>query len=79
MAKTEPKNDPQTGVAEQLPETVTPAGPPALGTSVNVKVAPGVVLLNNETGAHFVPGVATPVTVTVTVLRRLADGDFSLA
>lgn len=51
---------------------------PALGSTGMVRVAAGVVLVNNETGAHFEPGVDTPVTVTVTLLRRLQDGDVAL-
>jgi hypothetical protein len=51
---------------------------PALGATCLVKVAAGVVLMNNETGTHFVPEVDTPVTVTVTLLRRLQDGDLTL-
>lgn len=54
-------------------------GIPALGTSCLVKVAAGVVLMNNETGTHFEPEKDTPVTVTVTLLRRLQDGDLALA
>lgn len=53
--------------------------PPALGTLVLVRVAQGCVLVNNETGAYFAPDVATPVTVTTTLLRRLADGDLVVA
>ena len=56
-----------------------PAAPLALGTLVHVKVAQGCVLVNNETGAYFTPDVATPVTVTTTLLRRLLDGDVTLA
>lgn len=51
---------------------------PALGTSCTVRVAAGVVLMNNETGARFEPEVDTPVTVTITLLRRLQDGDVTL-
>lgn len=51
---------------------------PALGTSCTVRVAAGVVLMNNETGARFEPEVDTPVTVTVTLLRRIQDGDVTL-
>lgn len=50
-----------------------------LGESVSVKAPQGVQLLNNESGGRFAPGVATPQTVTVTLLRRLADGDLQFA
>lgn len=56
-----------------------PVAPPALGTLVLVRVAQGCALVNNETGAYFAPDVATPVTVTTTLLRRLADGDLVVA
>ena len=56
----------------------TPVAPPALGTQVLVKVASGCMLVNNETNAYFEPDVATPVTVTITLLRRLQDGDVTL-
>lgn len=51
---------------------------PALGSTANVKVAPGMKLVNNDTGTFFEDGVATPITVTITTLRRLADGDLTL-
>lgn len=51
---------------------------PALGTSCAVMVAKEVKLINNETGAYFEPEVPTPVTCTVTLLRRLQDGDLTL-
>lgn len=50
-----------------------------LGDSISVKVAEGVALINRESGGRFEPGVATPQTVTVTTLRRLADGDLQFA
>lgn len=49
-----------------------------LGQSVSVKCPDGAQLRNNESGGLFEPGVATPQTVTVTLLRRLADGDLVL-
>lgn len=49
---------------------------PKLGEIINVQVDEGVVLRNGETGGNFEPGVPTPQTVTLTVLRRLQDGDF---
>jgi hypothetical protein len=49
--------------------------PPRLGEVIHVRVAEGLSLINNETGQDFEPGVATLQTVTVTTLRRLADGD----
>ena len=42
---------------------------------IHVRVAEGHSLINNETGLDFEPGVDTLQTVTVTTLRRLADGD----
>lgn len=61
------------------PKTAAPGLPlPALGSSCLVRVAAGVVLMNNETGANFVPETDTPVTATVTLLRRIADGDVTL-
>lgn len=48
---------------------------PRLGEMIHVQVADGMSLVNNETGLDFEPGVATMQTVTVTTLRRLADGD----
>lgn len=53
--------------------------PLSLGMVVNVVVAEGVVLINNEIGALFVPGVPTPQTVTPTLLRRRDDGDLTIA
>lgn len=52
---------------------------PRLGELVHVTVAGGASLINNETGALFADGVRTPQTVTLTTLRRLADGDLVLA
>lgn len=52
---------------------------PSLGTLIHVTVAPGATLRNDETGAHFELGRVTPQTVTVTTLRRLADGDLLAA
>lgn len=51
---------------------------PALGTTCTVRVGDGLVLVNNETGAHFAGGEPTSQTVTTTLLRRLADGDLVL-
>lgn len=50
-----------------------------LGDSISVKAPEGVALRNNESGGLFDPGVPTPQTVTVTTLRRLADGDLLFA
>jgi len=49
-----------------------------LGESVQVKALAGTVLRNNESGGFFEPELATPQTVTTTLLRRLADGDLVL-
>lgn len=67
MAPTEKSKPPQAPAA--LPAL------PALGTRVTVRVPDGLHLVNNETGQYFTPGEPTVVTVTVTTLRRLADGD----
>ncbi|MBY0237082.1 MAG: hypothetical protein K2W93_19040 [Burkholderiaceae bacterium] len=50
-----------------------------LGATVQVLPVPGVDLVNNESGALFDQGVPTPQTVTTTLLRRLRDGDLTLA
>ena len=49
-----------------------------LGDQVQVLVAADTVLPNNETGGLFAAGVPTLQTVSVTLLRRLADGDLTL-
>lgn len=49
-----------------------------LGQLVHVTSAADQVLRNNESGGLFEPGVPTPQTVTVTLLRRLQDGDLVL-
>lgn len=56
-----------------------PAQPLRMGDTVLVLAAPGVVLINNESGGYIPTGVPTPQTVTVTLLRRLQDGDLVLA
>ena len=59
-------------------ETSTPT-PPALGTMVQVQVAADVVLRNSQSGGgHFEPEVPTWQRVTLTLLRRLKDGDLTL-
>lgn len=69
MAKTDAKNEPAAiTAAEEQPS-------PRLGEVIQVQVADGLSLTNNETGNDFVPGEATSQTVTVTTLRRLADDD----
>ena len=67
MAKTDTKLS-----ADGVDATQQPA---RLGELIQVRVAEGHSLVNNETGQDFEPGVATLQTVTVTTLRRLADGD----
>lgn len=49
-----------------------------LGNTVMVKLAPGAMLRNTETGGWFDADSPMPQTVTVTLLRRLADGDLVL-
>lgn len=78
MAKPE-SNQAATQTADQVADIQVAPPAPRLGTTVHVKVPEGVRLINNETGAYFPPDVATPVTVTVTTLRRLEDGDLLLA
>ena len=51
---------------------------PRMGETVMVHIAPGSLLRNNETGGFFAPFAPTPQTVTVTLLRRLNDGDLVL-
>jgi hypothetical protein len=51
---------------------------PVLGGTCVVRVADGVVLMNNDTGAYFKTETDTTVKVTRTTLRRIADGDLSL-
>lgn len=51
---------------------------PVMGETVQVMAARDVLLRNMETGGYFQPGVPTPQTVTVTLLRRLQDGDLQL-
>jgi hypothetical protein len=53
--------------------------PPRMGETVMVLVKPDQQLINQETGGYFAAGEPTPQTVTVTVLRRLLDGDLVLA
>lgn len=55
--------------------TATPQESPRLGELITVKVGAGLALINNETGLQFEPDMPTLQTVTVTTLRRLADGD----
>ena len=64
------------GVEEARRLSAQPA--PALGSTCTVRVGDGLVLMNNETGAHFAPGEPTSQRVTTTLLRRLADGDLVL-
>lgn len=49
-----------------------------LGNTVMVKLAPGAMLRNTETGGWFDADNPMPQTVTVTLLRRLSDGDLVL-
>lgn len=51
---------------------------PRLGETVLVQAVPGARLINNETGGLIATDRPTPQTVTVTMLRRLADGDLVL-
>ncbi len=68
---------PSTEVA--LSDALAAVPPPcSIGQLVRVQCPAGRVLINNEIGALFAPGVPTPQTVTPTTLRRLADGDLLL-
>lgn len=51
---------------------------PALGATCVVRVAAGVVLMNNDIGRNFTPETDTPITVTLTTRRRIEDGDLRL-
>lgn len=51
---------------------------PRMGETVMVTAQPGALLRNNETGGFIAAGALTPQTVTVTLLRRLQDGDLVL-
>lgn len=64
--------------ATSSPVAVQPKSPPTLGSTCVVQVADGLTLMNNETGVHFIGGEPTSQTVTLTLLRRLADGDLVL-
>jgi len=58
-----------------------PADPrvmPRMGETVMVMAQPDTLLRNNETGGYIAAGTPTPQTVTVTLLRRLQDGDLVL-
>jgi len=73
---TTPVNEPTAQVSAPIAPTASaPKETRALGTIAHVKTALGVLLINNETNAYFKPGEPTPVTVTVTTLRRIDDGD----
>ncbi len=68
-----PRNDaPASTASPTLPATLAA---PALGSTCTVRVADGLTLINNETGVPFAPGEPTSQTCTLTLLRRLADGD----
>ena len=80
MAKTDtPKQAVALNVTTDAEVSPVALVAPGLGMRCLVKVAAGVVLMNNETGIPFAPEQATPATVTVTLLRRLQDGDLTLA
>lgn len=51
---------------------------PRMGETVMVTAQPDSLLRNNETGGYIASGSLTPQTVTVTLLRRLQDGDLVL-
>lgn len=77
MAKSKSDPIPATDPARGDPAPAAPAL--RIGDSVNVVVADGALLRNNESGTWFVDGESTPQTVTATLLRRLQDGDLVLA
>lgn len=74
MAKTDPKTIANTEAEAPAPRM----GLPRMGDTVLVMLANGSRLLNNETGGYFEEGAPTPQTVTVTLHRRLVDGDLVL-
>lgn len=86
--KTESPISPPTGTVTEVGSTVevgladAPSPSPSrsliLGQHVMVKLAPGSTLINGESGGFFAPDTPTPQTVTVTLLRRLQDGDLLL-
>ncbi len=49
--------------------------PPRLGETITVVVADDHSLFNNEIGIDFAQGEQATQVVTITTLRRLADGD----
>lgn len=68
-----------TPAATTAPAISAAAAMPALGSQAQVMLPEGGgALINNETHQLFAPGVATPQLVTLTTLRRLADGDLVL-
>ena len=73
--KTSPTATPAAAAAPAASTAAAPAEPPRLGTQINVKPAAGLQLMNNETGLEFAPDSPTEQTVTITTLKRLADGD----
>lgn len=75
MAKTDAKPSADTNTETSPGAAAATQAPPRLGELIHVQVAAGLALVNNETGFDFEPGVSTLQTVTVTTLRRLADGD----
>jgi hypothetical protein len=86
MPKDDNKLSTATPAAAPAPQATTvavvatpAAEPPRLGTVISVKPAVGLQLINNETGLEFEADVATSITVTITTLRRLADGDLIIA
>jgi len=71
---------PAAALVDQLAGPNDPAAVDALrlGEVVQVQVAPGQLLRNNETGTLFPHNAPVAQTVTVTLLRRLRDNDLLL-
>jgi hypothetical protein len=76
-----PKKDPsQTAEsADTGAPPPAPAAPPALGEMVRVLLPEGRVLRDSASGGWFIPGVPTWQRVDLTLLKRLEDGDLTLA
>lgn len=84
MAKADNKTEPTETAAAGAEATASPAPGSGsakvlvMGELVKVQPGPGAKLINNETGQFFSDTEPAWVYVTVTLLRRLADGDLVL-
>lgn len=82
MAKADNKTEPTETAAAGAVAAASPAPASAkalvMGELVKVQPASGAKLINNDTGQFFSDTEPAWVYVTVTLLRRLADGDLVL-